>query len=185
MKNKNVIVSIDLETTGLYSGYHEICDMNCIAINIETWENIIQFHTTIKPMHESRIDQEALNINKFTIEQLRTFDHPNKAKGNFNLWWSCGLDNKKIEALGHNFVAFDKGFLEYWLNKKIYNNIFYHEYHDTKIIATYLKKKGILPKDLSTSLASLTDYFNIPHQPHNAYSDSMATILLYKKFLKL
>ena len=59
--------------------------------------------------------------------------------------------------------------------QSIENN--YKHVLDTKIIASYLREVGILPKDFNTSLSAMAKYFNIEEEnSHNAFSDVLTTL---------
>jgi len=171
------LVSIDLETTGLIDGYNEIISISCIAVN-EKREIVTQMHAEMKPMHPQRIDDESLKINGYTKEQIMEFPPPAAARSSFMIWCEHALEGNKIRALAHNW-AFDKAFIKLWLGDELFNELFHYHFEDSMVTARYLKRCGLIPKELSTSLVPMCDHFNIPFKAHRSKDDSHAANLLY------
>jgi len=181
------IVAIDIETTGKKPGYHELTAICCIAFELDTWKIGPRIKLFSRPLHLNRITKESTQVNGFTIEDYSSYDfkHPNIVRGAFCTWVSGALENKEIIPLGHNY-QFDKSFLEKWIGKDTYDSLFhYGNERDTKKACNFLKDRGELPKNLDSSLMSLTDHFHLPHKPHDVESDTYTTILLYKKLINL
>lgn len=178
------LTAIDTETTGLRSGYHEIIEISCITFDLETWTISSKLNLKMRPTHINRISSEALKINGFNLEKLSKFEHPNIARSAFNTWFENALEEEKINPLAHVW-SFDKSFLNFWLGEEKFKCMFNYHYRDTQTLASSLQDVGKIPKNISTSLNSLTEYYDIPHSPHTANSDSNTVILLYKKLLSL
>ena len=178
-----IVCAIDTETTGLNNGLHEIVAVSCVAFELETFKLIEpKFEMMVKPLHPDRTDPKALEVNGLNLKELEKAAHPNIVSGRFQIWWENVLDGEKINPLAHNW-GFDKGFLEAWLGEK-FTTMFHYHFRDTQPTAQFLMDAGKLKTD-STSLVNLAGHFSIPHKPHEAYSDSMACLLLFKELLKL
>lgn len=177
-----LITAIDLETTGLKTGYHEIVSISCRSFTTD-FKIETEFSRKIKPNHLNRIDDESLQVNNFTVNELLTFQPSNVIRGDFCVWCEHALRGVKIVPLAHNW-SFDKGFLELWLGKELYDKLFhYGNYFDTNVLFNTLVFKGKLEPG-SSSLSDLCDRFDIAYKSHNSDHDASATIRLFKKLLE-
>lgn len=90
-----------------------------------------------------------------------------------------------ITPLGQN-VQFDIDWLQYHiLPKDEYGKMIHYGKVDTKMCVDFLKNSGWFPKDIG-NLGSIAKHLNVPlSNAHNAKSDTLATIEIYKKLLEL
>ena len=59
-----VLAHIDVETTGLIAGYHEIVDIGVVYTDLDG--NVLQkWHRRVRPLHPDRVEAEAAAINGF------------------------------------------------------------------------------------------------------------------------
>ena len=80
-------------------------------------------------------------------------------------------------------VAFDINFLKFQIltNEDEYKKLIHHTCRDTFFFAEMLKEMDFLPDDMSTNLAALAEFFDIPPAAyHNAKEDINVTISVYK-----
>lgn len=179
-----MLAVIDTETTGLVAGRNEIIQLAVIIVDEETMNFKDKFVTLIKPMHESNISQEALKVNRITMEDLDKAPTPLQVRNAFYQWHDEMYDGEKITPLGHNF-NFDERFLKHFFGDEMYNERFGYHTEDTLNSAKFLRRAGKIPKGISLSLSSLCDYYNIPIKAHDALGDVFATLHLYKKLLEV
>lgn len=173
--------AIDLETTGLEYGKHEIVEMSVI-LHTEDFNIVDYFISQIKPMRPELIDPLALVTNNLKLEQLKDAATPPQVRNAFYQWFSEMVGDRLIIPLGHNYGGFDQNFLKIFFGDS-YNSYFYYKYRDTFSLAQALKDSGLLALDQSLNLENLCKKLNIPYVGHNAYDDAMSTLLLYKKLI--
>ncbi len=63
-----IIAFVDVETTGLNAGYHEVIDVG-IVLTCPEGEIIDQFHQRIMPEHPERAQPGAIKCNGFSVER--------------------------------------------------------------------------------------------------------------------
>ena len=174
--------SIDVETTGLISGVHEIVEMSIILHN-EKFMPMERFTTAIKPMHPERADMDALLANGLSLVELKTAPTPPQIRNAFFQWHQDVAQGRRIIPLGHNF-SFDKSFLKLFFGD-YYDEYFYYKNRDTFTAAQLLKDCGLLDPGQSLSLGKLCEEFKIPHVAHTSHGDAIATLILYRKLMAL
>jgi DNA polymerase-3 subunit alpha (Gram-positive type) len=174
-------VVIDIETTGLIKGVHEIIELY-VGIYNEKFKITDTFHSFINPTREDLFTSEAKKINKISIEKLKASPTPGEVRGDFIEWHEDICLGEVMVPLGHVY-PFDAGFLELFLGK-FYNEIFDYHYKDTSVISNFLMDAGLIEQG-SSSLVRLTEIYNIPHKAHSAEGDALATLQLYKKLIEL
>lgn len=171
---------IDVETTGLIAGVHEIIDITFI-IHDDEFKPVDKFTTKIRPMRPELAEPEALLKNGLKLHELKNEPTPAQIRNAFSLWHEEIIQNKKILPLGHNF-SFDKRFIEIFFGQ-YYNEYFHYKFRDTYILAQALKDSGLLNLSSSLSLEGLCEYFKIPQIPHTSKGDAYATLILYRKMI--
>ena len=70
--NGNLLVSVDLETTGRRPGYHEIIQIACVPLGpeLKPAPGLLPFYTEIKPNFPERAEQQAKFKHNIPMEQL-------------------------------------------------------------------------------------------------------------------
>ena len=176
-------VSIDVETTGLLAGVHEIVEIT-LVLHDKNFKPLERFITQIKPMRPELAEPEALITNGLKLHELKDAATPAQVRNAFSQWHEEIVQNKQLFPLGHNYGSFDKRFLEIFFGR-FYSDYFYYKNRDTFVLAQALKDCGLLEIDQSLSLENLCEYFKIPHRAHTSYGDAIATLILYRKLIKL
>ncbi len=161
---------IDIETTGLTAGYHQIIE---IAIIREDLNGIDVYHTRIKPNDIHRADKKALEINGYNdVEWIDAPFHYEVVEQIAEKLNGCTL-------VGHN-VKFDHEFIEdlCWRHKVKLNCK--HRMIDTITLAhehLYFMK--------SHNMDSLRRFFNMSsYGSHRALKDCHDMRLIYYKLLR-
>ena len=129
-ESKKIICFIDCETTGLDSNYHEIIEFYGIKY-LESNDRLIfieDLHVKIKPVHEDRIDPEAIKVNGYSKYKWDKAIQNNVAASSI----ASFLQNHIL--CGHN-VQFDVAFLSSLLNDHGFMGVLSRNHIDTKTLA--------------------------------------------------
>lgn len=187
MNGKVKIFYFDLETSGLYSDKHAILSLSGI---MEIDGKIVdKIDLTMRPFQGDLIVQEALDINGFTMEQIKTFDDPKiafKKLINFLSKYINRYDKKdKLTLAGYNIVKFDIPFLERLFKKC--DDVYFGSWVNGEPLDVYqfvliMKKLGVV-KSESTKLEFIAKELDIPLIAHDAQNDILATRQIYYKLI--
>ncbi len=188
INKKQKIFWFDLETSGLKAKQHAILSLSGI---IEIDNKIVdKIDLTMKPFQGDKIVQEALDINGFTIEQIKTFDDPKIAFNKLISFLSKYINrydkNDKLTLAGYNIVKFDIPFLEQ-LFKKCNDNYFGSwvngEPLDVYQFVLIMKKIGYLNIE-GAKLEYIAQELNISIKAHDAQEDILATRQVFYKLVE-
>lgn len=182
------LLFIDVETSGLDPKKNDILELGII---IEINGIIKERHDIyMQPFNYEALDKKALEVNNFTIEQIRKFAHPRTVYPILSQMFSKYVNkyNKtdKFTPCGYN-ISFDLNFLaEFWnKNDDQYFGSFIHwgQKLDAMTILSAMQYKGFHEFE-NIKLATVCKYFKIPLlDAHNALADITATRLLLQKVL--
>ena len=114
--NGNLLVSVDLETTGRRPSYHEIIQIACVPLgpDLKPAQGLMPFYTEIKPNFPERAEQQAKFKHNISMEQLLLHaPSQDKVKDLFVEWFErLDLPFKKgLVPLAHNW-AFESSLAE-------------------------------------------------------------------------
>lgn len=178
------ILYFDTETTGRLPWKHEIVQFAAI---VEINGKIVdQLEIKIQPTKFSDIDEEAIAVHGFTVEQMKTFTPTRKAwrviRDLFNHHVNKFDKNDKFYPAGHN-VGFDLDMLQsFWRQFDRYGTGSYQNWRalDTRSLANLLVAFGKIDVP-DVKLGTLCELYGIEIDAHDALSDVKATReLLYK-----
>lgn len=183
---KNKILFLDVETTGLIPGYHDIIQ---IAGIIEENNNIVdEFKYKSRPFNPENIDDEALKINGFTKEELQFLPDSEHAIEYLIPRLEPFIKEKNILFAGQK-TFFDLFFLQALFRKSEHEQSKTFDImtpaHNATIDLKTLTLLAILQghKIKSNSLADVCEYLGVKNEkPHDALSDLHATRECFKKF---
>lgn len=181
-------IAMDCETGGIGEGTSLLSVY--FAVLTDDFKLIEDLNLLVKPENGAYVVQaKALEINKInlikhdaaamTYKQAGTvlYEFLNRVNPN-------GLE--KLEPLGHR-VTFDIELVkENLLASKTWEKFVSYRIHDTGVVGSYLKKKGLIPLDVSGSLGSYAKFFGVNNfEAHTADGDVNMTIGVYKAMLTL
>lgn len=177
-------VAIDVETTGLIPGYHEIIQIAVQPLDDEFDPEGEPMYCRLLPEYPERADPEALaksglRLNDPALSQERGAD---VLWEHFEKWGGKGLI-----PLAHNW-SFERGFLGAWLGEELFSQVFFGHARDSMLFALqYQDRADILGQKrpfTSVSLESLCEQFGIVNEkPHDALHDAIAGAKLYRALL--
>jgi len=190
--NGNQLCAVDVETTGLRPGYHEIYQVAILPLdsNIKPCKGILPFYLDLQILYPEHIDKQAVKMSKleFAKRQQRAIE-PFTAADLLDDWFDR-LDlplYKRICPLAQNF-PFDKSFLMAWLGDASYEHLFSPLYRDSMTAAIFHSDLADFHSDKITfvqyNLQYLCQKLDVKNQKaHDALQDCIATAEVYRRLL--
>jgi len=180
---------VDVETTGIDPLY---CGIIQLAFIVEI-DGVVkeQHHFKVRPFETDRINAGALKTVGVTIDEIMTYEDPNKVYWKFRKVLEKYVDvydkdkSKKFFPVGYN-VQFDLDFLKSFFLKnddKFIGSYFNWKKLDVLQLLYWFHYKGVTNFD-SYKLETVCSGFNIPLVAHDALSDITATRELFKMLEK-
>jgi len=186
------LLYLDTETTGLDPTKNAIIQISgIIEINGEV---VREFDFRLRPHLDALIEQQALDANKITREELldparlEPIDAYKALKSIFLTYINKYDKEDKLYLVGQN-VHFDYGFLlELWKrNGDMYLGSFIH-YHKIDLIAltASLRVAGVFTKEKvpNLKLSTLAPLFGLGEQSHDSMSDIRQTRSIFLRILE-
>jgi DNA polymerase-3 subunit epsilon len=180
--SKATYIVVDTETTGLYCWQHDVVQLAAVILD-EDLNEIASFNQNLRPLKMENVQQEALDCNGLTREQLMGFQDGDPVWRAF-VNWTNGYG--RLTVVGHNYVGFDKEFINFAMRRlKLRPNWYYHP-ADTCVAAKFILNLG-RKKTENIKLVTLVEYFGIEVEGelHDALVDVRATAELLRKFKAL
>lgn len=183
----NPFAIVDVETTGLVAGYHEIIQIAIVPLNLDLdVAQVRPFYYNIKPNNPEHAESQAGVVHGINIDDL-LLNAPTQDKVlDYLLEWFSELPlghERRLTPIAHNW-GFERGFLTSWLGPDLMNSIFHPHPRDTMIYALMLNDRAaMMGKDPPFPRVGLVDMcrrLGIPlERAHDALADCMATAKLY------
>lgn len=176
-------IVIDVETTGLFAGIYEICQVGAVIFDNDL-EPMDSFSSYVRPLKPKVFQAAAFAVNGLSMEFLKDKPLPATVRTAFTCWLEDASEGTPLTPLGHNY-HFDKGFLSLFLGLDCYERLISYRHEDTCVAMRFLMRAGRV-KAISGSLKAALEEFKITRkEPHDALSDCYATLELYKKLVRL
>ena len=188
----HMLVSVDVETTGRVSGYHEMIQIAVAPLTseIEPCPDVNPFYMDIAPLYPERCESGAGRVHGLNIAELvETCPDPWKVADLFDEWFQS-LDlpfDRRLTPLAHNW-AFERGFLMHWLGVESLDQFFHFHPRDTMLFALGINDAaayhGLKTPFPYVGLGAMCKRFGIERgRAHDAMCDALATAKLYKAML--
>lgn len=183
------IIVFDVETTGLDSVEQDIIQLaGVLKIDGKVYET---FNFFCQPFRYDTIQVKALEVNKTTVEQLRTYPTPQAACNAF-----CDILDKyvfgyktKFTLVGQN-IGFDIGFVKQFFVKNgkeaLYEKYFTRQSLDLISVTMFLRMFGKLPSEDNFKLTTIAKSLGInTDNAHDALADVNLVIDVLDQYSKL
>lgn len=187
------MIVVDVECTGTEAHKHSILSVGAIDFDNPTK----QFYEECRAWDGAKIEDAALAVNGFTLEQATDPSKQSEADLVHKfIAWSDGIGDTTFA--GQN-VSFDRDFLKYAAERAGHTNWpFAHRTLDTHTLAwMHMVKRGLVPpidaekRRSALNLDAVLNYCGIPEepQPHNAltgaksHAEVISRLLYGKKLL--
>lgn len=190
--NGNLLCAVDVETTGLVPGFHDIWQVAILPLDsfIKPLNTVIPFYMNIKIKFPEHIDPKAVKLprQEFARRQQCSIE-PFSCADLLDEWFDrLQLPiYKKIVPLAQNW-PFDRSFLIEWLGISSFEHIFYPVYRDTMVAAAFdsdlcdFRSEKILFTQYN--LAFLCTRLGVQNlKSHDALQDAIATAECYRRML--
>jgi DNA polymerase III epsilon subunit-like protein len=203
-----MLCAIDVETSGLIAGYHEILQLAAIPLGDDyKWNRHLNFYNKyLRPDCVDRVDPEAVKVLKRYDTSL-DYDQVITSKTDLNKFCETGIEQsraadmfiawfeklglkpkRRLLPVGHN-LQFDMSFIEHWLGKHAYDYIFDPRWRDTMTVSLFwndvdgFRNDRCMFKD--AKLGSLCTSLKVENFcAHNAFDDAIATAECYGRMVK-
>ena len=192
--NNNILCAVDVETTGLVAGWHDIYQIAILPLgpDLRPMKDVIPLYLDLQVTSPERIDKKAVKMNReqFALKQQRALD-PWTGADLFDQWFER-LDlptYKKIMPLAQNW-PFDRAFIAHWLGKENFEHTFSVLYRDTMVVTQFhsdlMDHRGDTIVFPQYNLQYLCQKLGIKNaKPHDALQDCIATAEVYRRLLLL
>jgi DNA polymerase III epsilon subunit-like protein len=192
--NGNLLVSVDLETTGRQPGFHEIIQIACVPLgpDLKPSPKLRPFYTEIRPDFPERAEKQAMCKHGVPMEQLLLHAPSQDKVRDLFLEWFEALDlpfKKSLVPMAHNW-AFEASFLKAWLGVDLFDQTWFSLARDGMLLAIAINDKAAMqgaPIPFNkVSLGSLCRKFNVVNaNAHDALADALAEAEVYRALLQM
>jgi DNA polymerase III epsilon subunit-like protein len=176
MKERKILF-LDLETTGLNPGTHEITEIGAVLVTQPDYEVVGTYQTKVMPSHLETATPIALEIGHFDLETWQREAKPLEVA----LQELAEFSNQAILA-GFN-LTFDWAFLQTGFNQVNIEDPFYYHRFDVMSAAFAVMYNR---KEFSKfSLSECCRFFGVTNQnAHTAFADAQATYEVFVAMMR-
>lgn len=190
--NGHLLAAIDLETTGVRAGYHEIIQIAVVPLNSDLRPNpdIRPFYWNVAPKHLERADRIASKVHGLDLVEVAMHSPDADRVADMLIDWFEKLNlpfERRLIPLAHNW-AFEHSFLTAWLGMTLRDKLFHCLPRDAMMLALAINDRaaflGQKPPFAQVSLPYLCKHFGVINsKPHDAYCDCLAEAEVYRCLL--
>ncbi len=175
---------IDVETTGLQPGYHEMIDIGMIMTDLSGKE-ISRTFLRIMPEHPERLSPDAAAVNGFSMKRWKSLHTYSKQSAVDSLisFRKHVAGSKQVLLVAYN-CSFDAAFLDHLFQSadQTWRDYFYYYILDIPSMAWGLGLRQLYGQRLA-------DYFHIPDEPRTALAHTGITgadlnVRIYQKLVE-
>jgi len=176
---------IDVETTGLVPGHHEMIDIGVVLATLEG-EEVARTFIRIMPDHPERTSAEVPAINGFAVEKWRKYEALSNSAAVDSLlaFYAAHTGNRKVLMVAYN-SQFDAAFLDHLFRSAGHDSDELHYYYvlDLPSMAWSLGMRDLWGSKISERLGIPDE----PHTPdeHTGISGADLNHRIYRKLLEL
>ena len=182
-QDSRLLVHIDVETTGLVAGYHELIDAGVIVTTIDG-DIVDRLFLRMMPDHPERLDPGAAAVNGFSVSRWRSLDALEAAQGAraLNAFLLKYSTDHQLIFTAFN-VGFDQRFIMHFLKSHnlAFNTFFHYIMLDLPSMAWALGAKSLSGDGISA-------HFGIPAEVkdpmlHTGETGAAFNVALYQAML--
>lgn len=179
-----LLAHIDVETTGLLPGYHEMIDIGIVMTNLEG-DILDSLFLRIQPKYPERLAPKAFEVNAFDPKRWKELGalSPTAAVDSIISFHERAASDKQVLMVAYN-SHFDAAFLDHLFRSvnKTWRELYYYFILDIPSMAW-----GLGLRDLNSR--QIMDYYSIPDEPHIAHqhtgiTGAMVNVRIYKALLR-
>ena len=145
--NGHPVCAVDVETTGLQPGYHELVQVAILALDhtLQIDKSVIPFDILIRPQHLNRIEDDAKRkLHHVLPRALESGLDQEAAIDVFESWARTRLqltEKYRIIPLGMN-LSFDMAFIRRWLGFEHMSLYFDGRHRDVLTVANFMNDRA-------------------------------------------
>jgi DNA polymerase III epsilon subunit-like protein len=179
-------IAVDLETTGLIAGTHEILEIGILQYDpVTLMPTGHSFSSMVKPTRPWVISDEAMKINGIDIKNINSCLSAPAVKLRLLDWKEAMFGEDSVFFPLNHAYDFDKGFLKYFLGDRDYDIHFSRDFICTKTFLNSIRDHYDFTGLESTSLKNICKYLGIKRESeHRALSDARAALEVYGALLR-
>lgn len=179
-----LLAHIDVETTGLLPGYHEMIDIGLVMTDLQG-EILDSLFLRIQPLHPENMSEGAFRVNAFDPEKWRSMGafSPFAAVDSILSFHKRVAGDKSVLMVAYN-SQFDAAFLDHLFRTA---NQTWREMYHYFILDIPSMAWGLGLTDLSSEkLMSIYDIKDEPHvaELHTGITGAMVNVRIYKALLR-
>jgi DNA polymerase III epsilon subunit-like protein len=182
--NQWLLAHIDVETTGLLPGYHEMIDIGIVMTDLDG-DLLNSLFLRIQPQYPERLSPKAFEVNAFDPQRWIKLGAllPSVAVDSIIAFHNKVAQDKHVLMVAYN-SHFDAAFLDHLFRSahKTWRELYYYFILDIPSMTW-----GLGFKDLTSK--QIMDYYNIPDEPHVAeqhtgITGAMVNVRIYRALLR-